>query len=578
VIDWTRPLWLWALAFVPLAVGAIHLLWRRRSRALETFAEAGVRARTQRLPGSRRGVRATLLVVGLAAFVVAAAGPRWGIERTTLPPIGQQVVFALDVSYSMLARDVEPSRLDRARLAIRQVAAALPAAEVGLVVFAGEAALVVPLTRDVPALELYLGSVGPDWISDSSTDVGNGVQVALDAFGPAPGPGRAIVVVSDGENQAGSPAAAADLAREREIEVEVLGTGSMDGAPIPVADGWLEVDGETVTTRLDSQTLAALAQATGGVYAELDAAGGGVGPIVERLRSLEAARGERPGATQRADRYRWPLGLAFVCLAIEAWLRLESRARAPSPFRAATPARPNPPSRSRPATSSRKRLHPAATILLLVLLAMARADSPSELYEEGRYREALLAWRRADRSPGADPADAYNRASAAYRLGEFGEAAASYAVAARTVRERRRAAEAWYNAGNGRYRIAQGREQPGDPRSRARWDAAVAAYREALLRDPDDREAKHNLELALRRRESGGGGGGAGGGGGGGGGGAGGGGRGVQPPSSGEGGAAPMMSREEAERLLDALAAREREALAAGDEDRRAGRAATRGW
>ncbi|MFN2420621.1 MAG: VWA domain-containing protein [Gemmatimonadota bacterium] len=567
MIDWARPLWLWALALVPLAGIAIHLVARRRSRALEAFSEARVRARTQPIPSGRRGTRATLLVIALAALVAAAAGPRWGVERMTLPPVGQQVVFALDVSYSMLAADVEPSRLDRARLAIRQIAAAVPAAEVGLVVFAGEAALVVPLTRDIAALDLYLGSVDPDWISDPSTDIGNAVRVGLDAFGPTPGPGRAIVIVSDGENQAGSPVAAADAAREREVEVETLGAGTVEGGPIPVEGGWLEADGETVITRLDSQLLAALAESTGGVYAEIEESRGGVAPIVSRLRALETARGERLGETQKADRYRWPLALAFLCLAVEAWLRVVGRARSRASTRAAPAPRP-----------PRWRLRPAASILLLAIMAMARADSPHELYEEGRYREALLAWRRADRSAGAEPSDAYNRASAAYRLGEFREAAASYAVAARTSRERSRTAQGWYNAGNARYRIAQRGEQGGVPRSQALWDAAVSAYREALLRDPDDREAKHNLELALRRRQSGGGGGGAGGGGGGGGGGAGGGGRGIQPPSSGEGEAPSGMTRQEAERLLDALAAREREALAAGDQDRRAGRPASRGW
>jgi hypothetical protein len=190
-----------------------------------------------------------------------------------------------------------------------------------------------------------------------------------------------------------------------------------------------------------------------------------------------------------------------------------------------------------------------------------------------------LAWRHADRSTDADAADAYGRASAAYRMGEFREAAASWAVAARTAGGPGRASEAWYNAGNARYRIAEGAEAADPEDSRRYWDSAVAAYRESLLRDSGDRDAKHNLELALRKREqSGGDGGGAGGGGGGEGGGGGGGGRGVQPPSTGGEGGARQMSRSQAERLLDALAAQEREALARGEEDRRAGETRRPGW
>jgi tetratricopeptide (TPR) repeat protein len=184
-----------------------------------------------------------------------------------------------------------------------------------------------------------------------------------------------------------------------------------------------------------------------------------------------------------------------------------------------------------------------------------------------------------DRSADADEGDAYGRASAAYRLGEFREAAASWAVSARTAGGPDRQAEAWYNAGNARYRLAEQAEASRPADAIRFWDSAVAAYREALLRDSDDKDTKHNLELALREREqAGGGGGGAGGGGGGEGAGGGGGGRGVQPPSTGNEGAGQPLTRAQAERLLDALAAQEREALARGDEERRAGEPHRAGW
>lgn len=553
-ISWARPEWLWGLTLVPIVVLAIVWSRRRRARALETFAEADVRARTQRLGGGWQGLRGVFLVGGIAALCLAVAGPEWGIESVTAPPVQQRVVFAVDVSRSMLARDVSPARLDRARLAVRQLLGGLPSAEAGLVAFAGEATLAVPLTRDHDALELYLASVGPDWISDPSTDLPNAIAVALDAFGPEPGPGEAIVVLSDGEDQTGGVDAAVAVARERGIEVETIGIGSVSGARIPVEGGFLTAEGVEVVTRLEPEPLRSLASGTGGAYVELSTAPGDVGPVLTRLRSLDAGAAEGPARERKADRYRWPLALALLLLGSEAALRLWDR----------RPSRPSP---------------ALVALAAVFLLAMGQADTPRELYESGRYREALLAWRGADRGGRADAMDAYGRASAAYRMGEFREAAASWAVAARTVEGDDRVSDGWYNAGNARYRIAEAKDA--DPASDGQrfWDAAVAAYREALLRDPGDLDAKHNLELALREREqSGGGGGGAGGGGGGEGGGGGGGGRGMQPPSTGgEGGARPM-TRSQAERLLDALAAQEREALARGEEERRAGEARRPGW
>jgi Ca-activated chloride channel family protein len=554
-VSWARPEWLWTLALVPVAALAIVGFLRRRSRALETFSASDVRGRTQGLSRGHPGIRGALLVTGLAALCLAAAGPQWGIETVADPPVRQHVVFALDVSRSMLAEDVASSRLDRARLAVRQLLGGLPAAEGGLVVFAGEASLAVPLTRDHDALAMYLASVGPDWISDPSTDLANAVSVSLDAFGPVAGSGEAVVVLSDGEDHSGAVEAAVATARERGLEVHAIGIGTEAGARIPVDGGFLTDEGTEVVTRLDPEPLRALAEATGGAYLELADDAGDVGPVLARLRALDVGEASGTAGERKADRYRWPLALALLCIAGEAALRLRDRRGAP-------------------------RLDPALALLAtMLLLAMGQADSPHELYESGRYREALLAWRHADRSTDADAADAYGRASAAYRMGEFREAAASWAVAARTAAGSERASEAWYNAGNARYRIAEAAEA-GDPVDSQRyWDSAVAAYRESLLRDSGDRDAKHNLELALRNRDqSGGGGGGAGGGGGGEGGGGGGGGRGVQPPSTGGESGARQMSRSQAEQLLDALAAQEREALARGEEDRRAGEARRPGW
>lgn len=551
-VAWLRPSILVALALVPVAIGGIAWSIRRRRRALDRFSEQDVRHRTQELPAGRPWLRGFLLVIGLGGLVLAAAGPQWGTAPAESVPVGQEVVFAIDVSRSMLAQDVDPSRLARARRIVRQMLARLPSAEAGLVVFAGEASLAVPLTRDSGAVELYLSSAAPDWISDPSTDLGRAVQVALGAFGPERAPGRAIVLLSDGEDHGDLLEPAIDATRERGIEIEAVGIGTTAGSRIPLPGGeWVTEGGEPVVTRLEPEALETAAEATGGLFAT---AGDEVSlaRLAGRLARLDTGGEGRRAEEHRADRYRWPLAVAILALASEALLAIRGRRVAPEAV---------------------------AVLAALVLLGMGRAQNAEELYEDGRYEDALRVWSRADRSADAEPSDAYNRASAAYRLGRHREAAASYAVAARTAPTRARAEAGWYNAGNGRFRIAEEIESGNPERSFRYWDSAVAAYREALLREPADRDAKHNLELALRRRQeaSGGGGGGGSGGGQGEGGGSGGAGQGMQPPSSGTGGAPGSLTKDQAERLLDALAAQEQEALIRGG-GRRAGGTERPGW
>lgn len=554
-IDWSRPEWLTALVLVPVVIATIVWSFNRRQRALDAFSEAPVRGRTQPLPARRRQTRGVLLVLSLTALVLAVAGPRWGTERVAPLPVGQEVVFALDVSRSMLAPDVEPNRLERAKLAIRQILATLPTAESGLAIFAGEAALVVPLTRDAAAIDLYLSSVGPDWVSDPSTDLGRALGSALDAFPPDNAPGRTIVVLSDGEDHGGGLESVARVARGRGIEVNVIGIGTEEGARVPTGtNSWVEDRGEPVVSRLDREKLERMANETGGKFIALEAGDGDLPALIGHLQALNTGRSIGRESQRRADRYRWPLIVALIALGLETLVGLGA---------------------------IRLRPKPAPVMVAAVLaLAMGRASGPEEMYEEGRYSDALTTWRQTDRAANAKPEDAYNRGNAAYRLGEFREATASHAVAARTAGARGRASEAWYNAGNGRFRIAEQAEVAEPDDSQRYWDSTVAAYREALLRDPDDMDAKHNLELALRRQDQagGGGGGGATGGGAGAGGGPGGGGRGMQPPSTGGLGSPSGMTRGEAERLLDALAAQEREALTRGEGNEQARRSDRPAW
>ncbi len=383
-VDWSRPEWLMALILVPVVIATILWSFNRRQRALDAFSEAPVRGRTQPLPARRRQVRGVLLVLSLTTLVLAVAGPRWGTERVAPLPVGQEVVFALDVSRSMLATDVEPSRLERAKLAIRQILATLPTAESGLAIFAGEAALVVPLTRDAAAIDLYLSSVGPVWVSDPSTDLGRALGSALDAFPPDNVPGRTIVLLSDGEDHSGGLESVARAARGRGIEINVIGIGTDDGARIPVGtDRWVEDRGQPVISRLDREKLERVADETGGQFIALEAGDGDLPALIGRLQALDTGRSIGRESQRRADRYRWPLVIALIALGLETLLGFGAIGWRPKP----------------------------ATVMVAAMLALAmgRASGPEEMYEEGRYSDGVSGSDRQPRGSGSHRRHARSR-------------------------------------------------------------------------------------------------------------------------------------------------------------------------
>lgn len=314
--------WPW-LALVPVAALAFWWLERRRQQAL-----AGSLGPRAALLCSNRAAprRLTWFVTGLVFAAVALLEPAWGEGARTVEERGVDLVVCLDVSRSMLARDDRPDRLGRAH---REVAALAERAEgdrLGLVLFAGEARLAVPLTRDRDSFATMAALANPLSIEKGGSDLGSALMTSLRALEGATGEHEAILLVTDGEDLEGSGLHAARACANRGITVHAIGMGSRLGAKIPVqsegGEAYLrDAGGADVVTAMDPEGLRRIADATGGAFV---AAEDSDQPLLELYEEqvLPMARKafESREQKERANRYQWPLLAAFLCWILDLWL------------------------------------------------------------------------------------------------------------------------------------------------------------------------------------------------------------------------------------------------------------------
>ena len=329
-----HPELLWLLAAVPLV--AIWIAARRRAgqRALTHAlgSEMAQRLTAAASPGARR-LRDALLLVALACLVLGAARPQRGTRYVTAARTGGDVVIALDVSASMLAEDLQPNRLQRAKHEIAALLDGLRGDRVGLVAFAGTAFIQCPLTLDYGAARLFLRFMGPELLPEPGTDLAAALRVSARAFDEESEGYRALVLITDGEDHAGEVAQAAQEAQRAGIRVYAVGIGSESGEPIPERDETGEITGykrdaddKIVLTRLEPATLRTIAETTGGFYISAGHTLGleRVRDAIARMEKRELEGGIRVLYEDRYAYFVWP---ALLLLAAERWIPLRRRGR-----------------------------------------------------------------------------------------------------------------------------------------------------------------------------------------------------------------------------------------------------------
>jgi Ca-activated chloride channel family protein len=267
------PIYLWLLLVIPVLVLLRLWMWRRQKKNWKRLGDPDLlRQLSPDVSRVRRLLKFTLVLTALALIILMLARPQMGTRVSHEKRNGIECVIALDISNSMLAQDVVPSRLDKSKMLVENLVDHFTNDRIGLVVFAGDAFVQLPITSDYVSAKMFLQNISPDLIQTQGTDIARALRVSMSSFTQQDRIGRAIILITDGENHEGDAEEAAKEAAKKGINVFILGVGGTKGAPIPMGNGGYLQDGsgETVMTALNEDMCRQLAQAGKGMYIHVD--------------------------------------------------------------------------------------------------------------------------------------------------------------------------------------------------------------------------------------------------------------------------------------------------------------------
>ena len=477
-------MWFWAFALCPVLLLCFVQNERRRGKLLRLLVAARLQ---ERLAGTvsvgRRRVRFALLLLGLACVVVSLAQPRLGYTWEQSKRKGRDVLIAIDCSRSMLATDLAPNRLGRAKLAAQDFVGQLKGDRIGLIAFAGSAFLQAPLTVDYGAMLNSLAELDTTIIPRGGTNIAVAIKEAVEAFGKGESDNRCLIIFTDGEELDADGLAAAEAQKDR-IKIFTVGLGSADGSliPVPGQNGGTafvkDENGEIVKSKLDEDRLRKIAEVTGGFYVHLQNGPAEMQQIVRnglgqmKEQEIDARISRRP-----IERYQWPLGAGLVLLVGST---LISERKRPARRKAGVPAL------------------AALAFLWLMPPAVEAKNSGVEAYDRQDYKGAMSEFDRQLQRMRESEALHFNLGAAAYKAGDFGKALEAFAKAVTSPDPQLRAA-AEYNIGNTLFqRGAAAAEKDKKVRE---WKDALQHYEQALKVEPQNKNAEFNRDVVRKLLE-----------------------------------------------------------------------------
>ena len=489
-----HPNLLWLLLVIPPAL-SLFFWWaeRARQRLLTQFVEARLLAQlTVGISPARRKLRLVLLILAVAFLVITLARPQRGFDLQEVGQRGLDIVVAVDTSKSMLATDIAPNRLARAKLATLELMQRAGTDRMGLVAFAGDAFLECPLTIDNTAFQQSVSALDVNTIPQGGTALAAAIDTALTAF-KEKDHYKVLVLFTDGEDNDEGALAAAKKAADAGLKIFTIGIGSAEGTLVQVADGKGNSDyvrdpqGNVVKSKLNAPLLQQIAGAAGGFYLPLQGADT-INTLYERgLEPLPKSEGKEKLVRRYHEQFQWPLAAAIVLLLAEMFLperRAPSRreSKAETKLAGTVPGVPG-------AT--------LAGLLLLVVCGNALASPADALrdYQAGNYTNAVQEYERLAQIYTNDLRLIFNAGAAAYRGTNFDEAVKAFTLVT-TAPDLKLQQQAYYNLGNTQYRMgAATKDLDGLQET---WETAIKSYERAASLNTNDVDAAFNLTFTKK--------------------------------------------------------------------------------
>jgi Ca-activated chloride channel family protein len=315
--------YLYLLILIPVLAGIFILVFVQRKKALKRFGDPEVIAPLMPyVSGARPVLKAILVLLALASLVFGIARPQFGSKLREIKREGVELIIALDVSNSMMAEDIQPNRLERAKQAIARLVDRLVNDKIGLIVFAGDAYTQIPITTDYVSAKLFLNSISTDIVPRQGTAIGSAIKLGMRSFTQQAETSKALIIITDGENHEDDAVEAARQAAEKGITVHTIGIGLPQGAPIPVYSGGQKTyrkdsEGKTVISKLDETMLRRIAAAGNGVYIRSTDTRVGLDQLFDEINKMQKQEMESKIYSDYDERFQYVFGVSLFLMVMD---------------------------------------------------------------------------------------------------------------------------------------------------------------------------------------------------------------------------------------------------------------------
>jgi len=324
MFQFSNPQYLYGLITIPALLAVFVIFWLQRKKAIKEFGDrALVKGLMPEASAARPWIKFIIAIFALSLIIIGMAGPQFGTKLREIKREGIELVIALDVSNSMLAEDIAPSRLQNAKRAIAKLTDRLQNDKIALIVFAGDAFVQLPMTTDYSAAKMFLQTITPKLVSNQGTAIGEAIKLGRKSFTPSDDNNKALIIITDGENHEDNAIDIASEASEEGIVIHTIGMGLAKGAPIPVYNKYGQKDyrtdnsGSVVISKLDENMLKKIAAAGGGKYIRANNTKTGLNALFDELNDMDKVEMDAKVYSEYEEQFQYFIGFGILLLLIE---------------------------------------------------------------------------------------------------------------------------------------------------------------------------------------------------------------------------------------------------------------------